>query len=196
MPYPFHFLKMGYYIKHINLILPKNMKKLGKNEKTAVFVSLAVILFFFAAASVVGFVSKGKITDNKSGNSASLGELIMEEEEAPKTININGMTITDIVVGTGEEAVAGNVITVHYTGTLTDGTKFDSSVDRGQPFRFVLGAGQVIQGWEQGFAGMKVGGKRKLVIPSDMAYGDRGQGPIPPNSTLLFDVELIAVSNQ
>ena len=139
------------------------MKKLGKNEKTAVFVSLALILFFFAAASVVGFVSKGRITDAQNDNSASLSKLTVEDEQAPKTININGMTITDTVVGTGEEAVAGKIVTVHYTGTLEDGTKFDSSLDRGQPFRFVLGAGQVIQGWEQGFAGMKVGGKRQLV---------------------------------
>ena len=163
------------------------MKKLGKNEKTAVFVSLAVILFFFAAASVVGFVSKGRITDAQNNNSASLGGL---------TVNVNGMTITDTVVGTGEEAVAGKIVTVHYTGTLENGTKFDSSLDRGQPFRFVLGAGQVIQGWEQGFAGMKVGGKRSLVIPANMAYGDRAVGSIPAGSTLLFDVELLAVDSQ
>lgn len=161
------------------------MKKLGKNEKTAVFVSLAVILFFFAAASVVGFISSGR-TSGTSGT-ASVGDL---------TVNVNGMTITDTVVGTGEEAVAGKIITVHYTGTLENGTKFDSSLDRGQPFRFILGAGQVIQGWEQGFAGMKVGGKRQLVIPANMAYGDRAVGSIPAGSTLLFDVELLAVESQ
>lgn len=174
------------------------MKKLGKNEKTAVFVSLAVILFFFAAASVVGFVSKGRIADDDAvnNNSASLSELTVEKQKAPTTININGMKVTDTVEGTGEEAVAGKVVTVHYTGTLEDGTKFDSSVDRGQPFRFVLGAGQVIQGWEQGFAGMKVGGKRSLVIPADMAYGDRAVGAIPAGSTLLFDVELLAVDSR
>jgi FKBP-type peptidyl-prolyl cis-trans isomerase len=173
------------------------MKKLGKNEKTAVFVSLAVILFFFAAASVVGFVSKGKIAENNtSKNSASLGELTTETKKAPRIIDINGMKIVDTVVGTGEEAVAGKRITVHYTGTLTDGTKFDSSIDRGQPFQFVLGAGRVIQGWEQGFAGMKVGGKRSLMIPANMAYGERAMGAIPANSTLLFDVELLAVDSQ
>ncbi|HJL55849.1 MAG: FKBP-type peptidyl-prolyl cis-trans isomerase [Candidatus Pacebacteria bacterium] len=106
------------------------------------------------------------------------------------------MTITDTVIGTGEEAVAGKIITVHYTGTLTNGAKFDSSIDRGEPFRFILGAGQVIQGWEQGFAGMKVGGKRSLVIPANMAYGDRAIGAIPAGSTLLFDVELLAVDAQ
>ena len=169
------------------------MKKLGKSEKTAVFVSLAIILFFFAAASVVGFVSRGKISD--TGNTtASLGELTVGDQ-APLR-NINGMTIADTVIGTGQEAVAGKIITVHYTGTLTNGVKFDSSLDRGQPFRFILGAGQVIQGWEKGFAGMKVGGKRSLVIPPNMAYGDRAVGSIPPNSTLLFDVELLAVDSQ
>lgn len=171
------------------------MKKLGKNEKTAVFISLAVILFFFAAASVIGFISSGR--DRGAGNTASLSDLnIVEEEKAPSSVNVNGMTITDTVVGTGEEAVAGKIITVHYIGTLTDGTKFDSSIDRGQPFRFILGAGQVIQGWEQGFAGMKVGGKRSLVIPANMAYGDRAVGAIPAGSTLLFDVELLAVDSQ
>ena len=173
------------------------MKKLGKNEKTAVFVSLAIILFFFAAASVVGFVSKGNISDkNISNNKASLGGLTVETQKAPISKKINGMTITDTIIGTGEEAVAGKIVTVHYTGTLENGTKFDSSIDRGQPFRFVLGGGQVIQGWEKGFAGMKVGGKRKLVIPADMAYGDRAIGAIPAGSTLLFDVELLAVDSQ
>lgn len=100
----------------------------------------------------------------------------------------------DQVVGTGAEAVAGKKVSVHYTGTLTNGQKFDSSLDRGKPFQFVLGAGQVIKGWDQGVAGMKVGGKRKLTIPPDMGYGARGFPPvIPPNSTLVFEVELLAV---
>lgn len=104
------------------------------------------------------------------------------------------LKIEELKVGTGAEAVPGKQIQVHYTGTLTDGKKFDSSVDRGQPFKFTLGAGQVIQGWEKGFAGMKEGGKRKLTIPSQLGYGDRGAGNvIPPNATLVFEVELIKV---
>jgi FKBP-type peptidyl-prolyl cis-trans isomerase FkpA len=101
----------------------------------------------------------------------------------------------DLVVGTGAEAKAGQQVSVHYTGWLTDGKKFDSSVDRGTPFKFKLGAGQVIKGWDQGVQGMKVGGKRKLTIPPELGYGARGfPGAIPPNSTLVFDVELLGVS--
>jgi FKBP-type peptidyl-prolyl cis-trans isomerase len=100
----------------------------------------------------------------------------------------------DLVVGTGAEAKPGQKVEVHYTGTLTNGSKFDSSLDRGKPFSFTLGAGQVIKGWDQGVAGMKVGGKRKLTIPADLGYGARGFPPvIPANATLVFEVELLAV---
>jgi len=104
------------------------------------------------------------------------------------------LQVDDMKVGTGPEAVSGKTVTVHYVGTLTNGSKFDSSRDRGQGFTFRLGAGQVIQGWDKGVAGMKVGGLRKLTIPPDMAYGARGFPPvIPPNSTLVFEVELLDV---
>lgn len=102
------------------------------------------------------------------------------------------LVIEDLKIGEGAEAVKGANVTVHYVGTLTTGQKFDSSRDRGQGFSFKLGAGQVIQGWDQGVAGMKVGGVRKLTIPPHLAYGERGfPGAIPPSSTLIFEVELL-----
>ena len=109
--------------------------------------------------------------------------------------NVTELNIEDSKVGTGAEAVAGKSVTVHYTGWLTNGTKFDSSKDHGQPFTFQLGAGQVIKGWDQGVAGMKVGGVRKLTIPPSLAYGANGAGGvIPPNATLVFEVELRGVN--
>jgi FKBP-type peptidyl-prolyl cis-trans isomerase FkpA len=105
------------------------------------------------------------------------------------------LQIQELAVGNGAEAKAGQKVSVHYTGWLTNGKKFDSSLDRGRPFEFKLGAGQVIKGWDQGVAGMKVGGKRKLTIPAELAYGNRdvGNGLIPANSTLVFEVELLGV---
>ena len=112
----------------------------------------------------------------------------------PEITTVSGLTYADLVVGTGREAAAGNLVTVHYTGWLTNGKKFDSSVDRSEPFSFPLGAGRVIKGWDEGVAGMKIGGKRKLTIPSQLGYGARGAGGvIPPNATLVFDVELLEV---
>ncbi len=103
-----------------------------------------------------------------------------------------GLDIEVLNEGAGAVAAKGHRVSVHYTGWLTDGTKFDSSVDRGQPFQFELGRGQVIRGWDEGVVGMKIGEKRKLTIPSDMAYGDRGfSNVIPPGSTLVFEVELL-----
>jgi FKBP-type peptidyl-prolyl cis-trans isomerase len=112
------------------------------------------------------------------------------EETMIKTSS--GLQYAELVVGKGREAHAGEKATVHYTGTLEDGTKFDSSKDRNQPFSFQLGAGRVIKGWDEGVEGMKIGGTRKLVIPSDLGYGARGAGSsIPPNATLIFIVELL-----
>lgn len=107
----------------------------------------------------------------------------------------SGLTIEDLVVGNGDTAAAGQRVSVHYTGWTTDGRKFDSSKDRGQAFIFSLGRGEVIRGWDEGVAGMKVGGKRKLTIPPELGYGSRGAGSvIPPNATLLFEVELLGVA--
>jgi FKBP-type peptidyl-prolyl cis-trans isomerase len=115
---------------------------------------------------------------------------------SPKKVTnqeVSKLQIEDLKVGDGDEAIDGKKLTVNYKGMLTNGTQFDSSYDRSKPFQFTLGNSQVIQGWEQGFKGMKVGGKRKLTIPPDLGYGSSAQGSIPPNSTLIFEVELLNV---
>ncbi len=137
------------------------------------------------------FVSMLTAVQAVAENQATLIGNLTEEKEAKVS---EKLIITDDKVGDGAEAKPGQLVTVHYTGCLINGKKFDSSRDREQPFRFMLGVGQVIKGWDEGVAGMKVGGKRKLVIPSELAYGKRGAGSIiPPDSTLVFDVELISV---
>ena len=137
----------------------------------------------------------------KSESTAAKIQTSTTQEKSAMTTEITELQKIDTQVGTGREAESGFNISVHYTGWLFDaaakenkGKKFDSSVDRGQPFNFGLGQGQVIQGWDEGFAGMKIGGKRTLIIPSEMGYGARGAGgAIPPNATLIFDVELLDV---
>jgi len=109
----------------------------------------------------------------------------------------SGALVTqDLVVGTGATAVAGDLVTVHYVGTLTNGSKFDSSYDRNQPFSFRLGAGAVIAGWDQGVAGMRVGGKRRLTIPPSLGYGNQAVASIPPNSTLVFEIDLLSIAGK
>jgi FKBP-type peptidyl-prolyl cis-trans isomerase len=159
------------------------MKKLSKKEAIAVVTTLVVI---------TGFVVFGSLGLFSKSSTLSLNNLNMNisdtgAQQAPKLL------VQDLTVGTGTEAVAGKSVVVNYKGTLIDGTVFDSSYTRGEPFPFDLGAGQVIAGWDQGLVGMKVGGKRKLVIPADLAYGERAIGPIPANSTLIFEVELLEV---
>lgn len=137
-----------------------------------VFIVPVIILFLLGNASKQTPTPSATITENK----------------------VEELKIEDIVVGTGIEAVSGKKVTVNYLGTLVNGTKFDSSYDRGVPFSFNLGAGEVIKGWDQGVAGMRVGGKRKLTIPSSLGYGATGAGSvIPPNATLIFEVELLKV---
>ncbi len=124
-----------------------------------------------------------------------LSAAALAEEAAPPTITTDsGLKYQVLKAGTGPVAEAGKKVKVHYTGWLTDGKKFDSSVDRGEPFEFKLGARQVIAGWDEGVSGMKVGEKRRLTIPSKLAYGKRGAGGvIPPDATLIFDVELLGI---
>jgi FKBP-type peptidyl-prolyl cis-trans isomerase len=133
-----------------------------------------------------------------AGSSAPAAPASDTAAKAPKGGSMhklaNGLQYEDVVVGSGTMAEPGMNVSVHYSGWLTDGTPFDSSRDRGQPFKFQLGAGQVIQGWDEGVKGMRIGGKRKLTIPPDLGYGARGaSGVIPPNATLVFDVELLDV---
>lgn len=161
-------------------------------EFTASWKTLIAFGFIVFLALIAILLPKTKKkTTAPVGREVILGEEVEVEEEMEN----KELEIKDIVVGKGEEAAPGKKVTVHYTGTLTDGTKFDSSHDRGEPFTFNLGAGEVIQGWDLGVAGMKVGGKRQLAIPSDLAYGEYGAPPvIGPNETLIFEVELLEVA--
>ncbi len=131
--------------------------------------------------------------DSNQADASALGGPMSADKAQ---ILASGLRITDIEVGSGPEAVAGQTVVVHYRGTLENGKQFDASYDRGKPFTFPLGRGQVIKGWDEGVQGMKVGGKRKLVIPPELGYGTRGAGGvIPPNATLIFDVELLDIKS-
>ena len=145
---------------------------MSRNEKIAVTVGVTVVVILFA---IFGVISMNSSSNNSNSNPATT------------------LGLTETSVGTGAVAVVGSHVYVQYTGKLVDGTVFDSSIPRGQPIDFTLGQGQVIPGWEQGILGMKVGGKRHLVIPPGLAYGAQAVGPIPANSTLIFDVELVDV---
>lgn len=142
-------------------------------------------IFFFALFALLGAVVVRAQNDNSSPTKVT----------GKGKSTSSGLQYWDLKEGTGATASAGKTVSVHYTGWLaSNGKKFDSSVDRGQPFMFQLGAGQVIKGWDEGVSGMKVGAKRQLRIPAELGYGSRGAGGvIPPNATLIFDVELLAV---
>jgi FKBP-type peptidyl-prolyl cis-trans isomerase len=144
---------------------------------------------FIVALAVIGVGAIGVFgLGNSNSEQASVKETLTTNKEKNMDLKVE-----DLVVGQGPEAKCGNTVTAHYTGWLTNGEKFDSSVDRGTPFQFRLCEGQVIKGWDQGILDMKVGGKRKLTIPAELAYGDREVGPIPANSILVFEVELLNV---
>lgn len=149
------------------------MKNLSRNQWIAVFAGLGFLGYILFGNSLMDFF-------NPTNNNLN---------STPQT----GFVSEDVVVGQGLEVGKGDNVTVHYVGTFQDGRVFDSSLDRNTPFTFTIGVGGVIRGWDEGLLGMKVGGKRLLVIAPDYAYGPQGSGPIPPNSTLLFEVELLDV---
>ena len=168
-----------------------------------VLISFSVVLFF-CGLLIVSAIFKPNTSPAIAANLSVPSPIIAQSPITQETITMNldnaittpsGLKYIDIEVGTGDSPTTGQTVKVHYTGTLTDGKKFDSSVDRGQPFSFKIGVGQVIKGWDEGVATMKVGGKRTLIIPPDLGYGERGAGGvIPGNATLLFDIELLGVN--
>lgn len=164
---------------------PLNVKG-PKSVKRFLYATTSVALFLMASACSD---STGPKDITELDFDPALGVDLTQMTETP-----SGLYYQDLEVGTGAEAQPGNTATVHYTGWLHDGTKIDSSLDRGTPFTFVLGRGDVIQGWDLGVVGMKVGGRRKLVIPPDLGYGRKRYLDIPGNSTLVFDIELLEVS--
>lgn len=173
----------------------ENQDNVSQNK---IMIVLGVIAFGIIALIIFGNFGTPKKLDEKVGGIKTEQEeaqIRFEEiEQLDEMMTVKELQIEDIIIGEGKEATTGAKITVNYAGTLTDGTKFDSSFDRDEPFTFVFGVGQVIPGWDEGLAGMKVGGKRKLTIPPDMAYGEAGAGDvIPPNATLIFEIELLEV---
>jgi FKBP-type peptidyl-prolyl cis-trans isomerase len=155
---------------------------------------LIVGLVLFALGSLIGCSSAPRSTPQSTQPEQPSAQAAAPTSSPGKTGEVTQLKIEELVVGKGAEAKSGNTVSVNYTGWLTDGTKFDSSLTSGKPFEFRLGQGQVIRGWDEGVAGMRVGGKRKLTIPPALGYGAQGAGGvIPPDATLVFEVELMAV---
>ena len=178
------------------------MRSFKMREWTAVGVALVGAGMLFFGGNIWQFITGGNIpnpagevarpiTSNLTNNSDD--PVKQQKEQMTNISTTDGLEIYDEKVGAGAEAVAGKTVSTHYVGTLADGTKFDSSVDRETPFQFILGRGQVIKGWDTGVLGMKVGEKRKLIIAPSLGYGQAAVGPIPPNSTLIFEVELLGI---
>jgi len=147
------------------------------------------LLVFLIIIFVFYFLYQKNIEEQKSNNMEQIAKVSQSQDEK------QGLKIEILKQGSGEEVKKNDVIAVHYTGRLEDGTKFDSSLDRGEPFTFTLGIGQVIKGWDLGVLGMKMGEKRQLTIPPELGYGAGGIGPIPPNATLIFEVELLSIND-
>lgn len=158
-----------------------------RNLEASLKITVLLLLAMMVVTAVFMYGQNGKNTGSKAPAAPA-------KVDGPGVKTPSGLQYWDLGKGTGREAVKGSHVTVHYTGWLTNGKKFDSSLDRNEPFDFQLGAGQVIRGWDEGVAGMHIGGKRQLRIPPELGYGPRGAGNvIPPNATLIFDVELLAV---
>ena len=179
----------------------RNQRPLGQDGHTEVWVnrngrwqvvSWVSVPFTNQADAEALSKSPGGKAVTPSGSNADAEAL--NKSPGEKAMTVSGLKYEDIVEGTGDSPRPGQNVTVHYTGTLENGTKFDSSLDRGQPFTFKIGVGRVIKGWDEGIMTMKVGGKRKLIIPPELGYGSRGIGPIPPNATLIFEVELLGLN--